>query len=97
MKRLGRIETIWRHPVKSMRGERVAEAELRWSGLAGDRRYAFVRGDDTSRFPWLTGRQVPGLLRYQPFFVDPANPNGSDVKVATPDGRELVVEIGTAR
>ena len=92
MKHIGRVESIWRHPVKSMRGERVSESELRWPGLAGDRRYAFVRGDDTSRFPWLTGRQIPVLLRYRPFFVDPSNPNGSAVRVATPSGRELAVD-----
>lgn len=92
MKRLGRILQLWRHPVKGMRGERVAESPLRWAGLAGDRRYAFVRGDDDSRFPWLTGRVHAQLLRYTPRFENPSEPGGSRVRVQTPDGRELPVE-----
>lgn len=91
MRRIGTVAQLWRHPVKSMRGERVAESPLRWSGLAGDRRYAFVRTDDDSRFPWFTGRVHAQLLRYTPRFENPAEPNGSPVRVRTPEGRELAV------
>jgi len=92
MERVGRIEAIWRHPVKGMRGEQVAEAELRWSGLAGDRRYAFVRGDDDSHFPWFTSRTAAGLLGYVPSFVEPARPRGSAVRVRSPGGPERAID-----
>jgi uncharacterized protein len=36
------VETIFRYPVKSMLGTRVEQAELRASGLAGDRGWALV-------------------------------------------------------
>lgn len=71
---IGVVTTLYRFPVKSMRGEQVDEVELRWHGIAGDRRFAFARSDDPSGFPWLTGRQVPDMLRYTPHFTDPSSP-----------------------
>ena len=38
------VAELWRYPVKSMRGERVDEAEVTASGLAGDRRRALSGG-----------------------------------------------------
>jgi uncharacterized protein YcbX len=35
---IGRVEAIYRYPVKSMRGERLEAATLGWHGLEGDRR-----------------------------------------------------------
>jgi len=90
--RLGRVAALWRHPVKGMRGERVSEAELKWAGVAGDRRYAFVRADDPSNFPWLTPRMLPALLRYLPRFEDPTRPRASRVRVRTPGGGDLAVD-----
>jgi uncharacterized protein len=89
---VGRVVALYRYPVKSMRGESIEAARLRWHGLEGDRRYAFVRADDPSGFPWLTGRQVSALVRYAPYFVDPDSPATSPVRVRTPDGRDLAVE-----
>ena len=83
---IGRVAAIWRFPVKSMRGERLAAAELRWSGLDGDRQYAFYRAGDGSRFPWLSGRDLAGLLLYEPRYAEPANPRRSPLDVAAPDG-----------
>ncbi len=40
---VGRVAQLWRFPVKAMAGERLDEAELSWHGVAGDRRWAFVR------------------------------------------------------
>ena len=34
---VGRIAEIWRHPVKSMEGERIERALLGASGIPGDR------------------------------------------------------------
>ena len=42
---VGRVVALWRYPVKSMAAERSTEADVGWHGLAGDRRWAFVRGD----------------------------------------------------
>src|SRR4051812_16721082 len=78
-----------RYPVKSMRGESLAEAMIRYRGIRGDRRFAFIQGHDRSSFPWLTGREVPRMLLYQPRLVDTADPDESGVLVTTPVGREL--------
>jgi uncharacterized protein YcbX len=86
------VRAIYRFPVKSMRGELLDSAALRWHGLAGDRRYAFVRSDNGSDFPWLTGRQVPRLLLYSPHLTLPDDPRRSPVWVRTPAGGELPVD-----
>ena len=86
---VGRVVALYRYPVKSMRGEALDEAQMGWHGLAGDRRYAFVRPDNGSRFPWLTARKVPDLLRYVPRLVDPMDPEGSEIDVCTPEGEVL--------
>ena len=59
---IGRVEAIFRYPVKSMAGERLEVANLGWHGLDGDRRLAFRRIDDRSGMPWLTASKLPDLL-----------------------------------
>jgi uncharacterized protein YcbX len=89
---VGRIQSIWRYPVKSMRGETLDACDVYWYGIEGDRRYAFVRGDVSSSFPWLTARQVPRLLSYVPRLRDAAHPLESPVDVITPGGDVVPVE-----
>lgn len=89
---VGRVREIWRYPVKSMAGESLAEAHVYWHGLDGDRRAAFVRGDDHSGFPWLTARQAPELVRYRPFYHDPDEVRNSPLLVETPEGRRLLLD-----
>lgn len=95
--RVGTVAALYRFPVKSMRGEMVSSAQLYWHGLAGDRRYAFVREGNTSRFPWLTAREVPDLLRYAPYFAAAAEPMNDPVRVHTPGGADLAIEDAALR
>lgn len=89
---VGHVIALWRYPVKSMRAERLHAADVSWHGLAGDRRWAFVRdGQVRSGFPWLTIRELPALARYQPRFAEPGRPNASATLVRTPAGGELDV------
>jgi uncharacterized protein YcbX len=75
---VGRLREIWRYPVKSMAGESVPRADVSWQGLAGDRRWAFIRpGIPRSGFSWLTIRQQPRMWHYHPTFAEPADPNRS--------------------
>jgi uncharacterized protein len=84
---VGRIVGLWRYPVKSMGGEALAEAQVGWHGIAGDRRWAFVReGVVHSGFPWLTLRERADLSRYRPQFVEPARADASTTLVQTPSG-----------
>ena len=65
---IGQVESLWRYPVKSMRGEELAEAYLGYSGVFGDRLYAFHDTAAPKRFPYLTGREQETMLRYVPRF-----------------------------
>lgn len=88
----GVVSSLYRYPVKSMRGESLPEAQLYWHGLEGDRRYAFVRRGANSGFPWFTGRDLSQLLLYTPQFLEPRDPRRSSIVVATPDGHTLPLE-----
>ena len=89
---LGTVAAIWRYPVKSMKAEALATANVGWQGIAGDRRWAFIRPNmEHSGFPWLTIRQLPSLCRYEPRYQDPDNPERSETLVRTPNGREYLV------
>jgi uncharacterized protein YcbX len=89
---VGRVVALYRYPVKSMAPEQLTEAEVSWHGVAGDRRWAFIRdGQVRSGFPWLTVREQPQLLRHHPRFAEPDRPNASMVLVRTPSGDEVEV------
>ena len=89
---IGIVTTLYRYPVKSMRGEQVDEVEVRWHGIAGDRRFAFARSDDPTDFPWLTGRQAPAMLLCTPRFAEPSSPKTSPLAVLMPDGASLPIQ-----
>ena len=89
---VGRVAGLWRYPVKSMAAEGLEEIEVSWHGLAGDRRWAFVRdGMVRSHFPWMTIRERSQMWHYRPRFTDPQRPEDSPALVATPAGDELDV------
>jgi hypothetical protein len=91
MQDVGIVAALYRYPVKSMQGEALQSVELRWTGLNGDRQYAFYRSADGSRFPWHTGREVPDLVRHVARYDDPADPRKSPLRVTTPDGASFDV------
>ena len=92
MEPIGIVKEVNLYPVKSMRGVSVSEASLYWYGLNGDRKYAFIRSSTRSGFPWLTGREMPELLQYEPQFISPDEPMKSDICVKTPDGQMFPLE-----
>lgn len=83
--RAGVVSGLWRFPVKSMAGEPLVQADVSWAGLAGDRRWAFVRPDSqASGFPWHTIREFPQMSRYVALLSEPARADRSPVVVRTP-------------
>jgi uncharacterized protein len=75
-----------------MAAEALDEVEVGWAGFAGDRRWAFVRGDvPRSGFPWMTIRENAAMLEHVPRFVDPSRPERSRVAVRVPGGEEVDV------
>ena len=88
----GSVAEIWRYPVKSMGGERLARSAIAAHGLHADRMWA-VR--DATLDTFTTARRWPVLLQCSARFVqDPAGRSAGpgdvlDVIVTFPDGSEL--------
>jgi len=106
MSAIGKVDSLWRYPVKSMRGEELAEAFVGFSGLYGDRLFAFKSSARPKGFPYLTGREQEAMLLYRPRFRYPdkaAKPaNLSEAESIEPgltplsaDPADLVVDIET--
>ena len=79
---VGRVGELWRYPVKSMRGERLAAAHLDSRGLVGDRLFAVYdaegkigSGKITRRF-----RPIAGLRAHA------ARTTDDGVEIVSPDG-----------
>jgi len=86
------VSALFRYPVKSMAAESLESVDVAWNGLAGDRRWAFIRdGLVRSGFPWLTIRERPDMGQYQPRFVEPDRPELSETIVRKPSGNEFDV------
>ena len=69
MQVVGSVESLWRYPVKSMRGEETGEIFMGFSGFFADRIYAFKNANARKGFPYLNATANPQMLRYQPQFV----------------------------
>src|SRR4029453_2119052 len=87
----GSVAEIWRYPVKSMGGERLARSAIATRGLHADRMWA-VRDVELATSP--PARRWPVLLQCNARFVeDPAGRSAGpgdvlEVIVTFPDGRE---------
>ena len=101
---VGKVESLWRYPVKSMAGETVDEVFVGYAGVFGDRLYAFLNQRAPAGFPYLTGRTRPEMLRYRASFRDSANtlrpPNQADAEglgpgltPVYPQAADLVVDV----
>ena len=101
---IGKVESLWRYPVKSMRGEELDEAFAGYPGVYGDRVFAFKSSASPAGFPYFTARELRRLLQYRPRFrypdkaARPVNLTEADSKGAAALGAdisELIVDIET--
>jgi uncharacterized protein YcbX len=101
---VGRVDSLWRYPVKSMRGEELEEAFAGYPGVYGDRVFAFKSSASPAGFPYFTAREQRTLLQYRPRFrcadksARPVNLAEADKMGAGPlsaDISELMVDIET--
>jgi uncharacterized protein len=106
MSAVGKVDSLWRYPVKSMRGEELEEAFLGFSGVYGDRLFAFRSSASPKGFPYLTGREQEELLLYRPRFRHPDKaakpPNLSEAESIAPginplfaDAADLAIDVET--
>jgi len=91
VKEIGHVESIFRYPVKSMRGQRLEVANMGWHGIDGDRRLAFRRVDDRSGFPWLTASKLPELILFSPQHRKDSAEEDVPMYIRAPDGGEMAV------
>src|SRR5881409_3585667 len=101
---IGKVDSLWRYPVKSMRGEELDEAFAGFSGIYGDRLFAFRSSASPKGFPYLTAREQNRLLQYRPHFRNPdkaARPinlteaEGMGANPVWADPSELMVDVET--
>src|SRR5437867_10428807 len=101
---VGKVDSLWRYPVKSMRGEELDEAFASFSGIYGDRLFAFESSASPKGFPYLTAREQQRLLQYRPHFRNPdkaARPinlteaEGMGANPVWADFAELMVDVET--
>ena len=63
--KLGTIESIWRYPVKGMRGGEIPHVYTGFAGLMGDRIYGVIAAGGKAGFPWHTGRVQEEFVLYK--------------------------------
>jgi uncharacterized protein len=101
---IGKVDSLWRYPVKSMRGEELEEIFAGFSGIYGDRLFAFRSSASPKGFPYFTAREQRRLLQYRPHFrypdkaARPTNLTEAESMGANPvsaDPSELLVDVET--
>ncbi len=106
MATIGTVESLWRYPVKSMRGETIDKVFMGFSGIYGDRCFAFKNSAARKGFPYLSATAQEQMLRYRPQFRYPERtlqpPNLAEamsispgVNPANPDPNDLMVDVVT--
>jgi len=101
---VGRVQSLWRYPVKSMRGEELPEAFAGYGGVYGDRCWAFLIAGGREGFPYLTAREKQAMLLHTPIYRQaelmriPPNLAAAAALTANPlfpDDAALAVDIRT--
>ncbi|PYK96672.1 MAG: MOSC domain-containing protein, partial [Verrucomicrobia bacterium] len=101
---IGTVESLWRYPVKSMRGEELDEIFAGFAGVYGDRLFAFESSASSKGFPFFTGRDQRQMIRYRPRFRDPkkaaqpinrAEAEQSNANPLSAKPEELMIDVET--
>ncbi len=106
MTTIGTVESLWHYPVKSMRGAEMPEVFMGFSGIYGDRCYAFKNSAARKGFPYLNANVQQQMLVYRPQFRHPERalkpPNLTEATSIAPgvtpangDAEDMVLDIVT--
>lgn len=104
MTTIGTVESLWRYPVKSMRGTEMPEVFMGFSGIYGDRCYAFKSSAARKGFPYLNANVQQQMLVYRPQFRYPERafkpPNLIEAESIAPganptngDAEDMIVDV----
>lgn len=91
---IGSISSLWRYPVKSMLGEKLAAAYITPKGLLGDRAYALLDVQSGKIASAKNPRKWAKLLDFQATFTGTFHEDESvlPVKIIFPDGTTISSE-----
>lgn len=106
MTTIGTVESLWRYPVKSMRGAEMSEVFMGFSGIYGDRCYAFKNSAARKGVPYLIATTQQRMLRYFPQFRYPERslqpPNLIEAESIAPgitpangDAEDMILDVVT--
>lgn len=91
----GTVATVWRYPVKSMRGEELNAVDITVRGLTGDRSYAVIDVETgkiaSAKHPKKWGRLFDCLARLRP---DPTDGPAAPLQMMFPDGTWAAGDTG---
>ena len=82
---LGKVESLWRYPVKSLIGENLDTLNITNRGVSGDREYAIL--DSEGKFG--SGKNTRRFKRIDGLFSMSAKTTNNSISIAFPDGTIL--------
>lgn len=84
---IGAVQQIWRHPVKSMAGERLSDCTVGTLGIPGDRGWA-LRDEKSGEI--TNGKRIPMLMECAAHYQEqPTQGMTPSVKITFPDGTQV--------
>lgn len=95
---VGSVAELWRFPVKSMQGERLAQAQLTEAGFVGDRAYALIDADTGKVVSAKSVKLFPDILSCRATFIAPPQARGElpPVRIDLPDGTSVTSDSSDA-
>jgi uncharacterized protein YcbX len=85
MEKVGRLQVLYRYPVKAMRGEKLDSCLVDGFGLYGDRSHYFL--DESRQGKYVSADKVPALLGYAARFNGNGQETGyPEVMITSPQG-----------
>jgi uncharacterized protein YcbX len=88
---VGTVAGLWRHPVKSMRGERLDAARVGERGLAGDRAWAVADAETGLVASAKRPKRWGPLLDWTAAYAEEPEPDGgpAPVRISLPGGSDV--------
>lgn len=88
MNKVGSVQALYRHPVKSFQGEQLDGSMVEAYGLRGDRSHAFINHDRFDRH--LSAKRIPYLLGYRAEFTESLLEHDfPGIQITTPQGERF--------